>query len=155
MGQHGGALTQPGIALLGTGFMGKAHAIALRSVGTVFPDVGSPRLCQLVDTDAGKARSLAADWGFNSGTDDWASACTSEEVDIVDICTPNHLHKQMALAAIDSGKHVYCEKPLALNAADSKIVADAAKKAGVQTAMGFNYVCNPLIQLAREMISGG
>ena len=94
------SVTKLKFALVGTGFMGKAHAIALRSVATVFPDVPAPVCEYLVDTDRSRAEGIAASWGFNRASTDWLSACTASDVDVVDICTPNHLHKEMALAAI-------------------------------------------------------
>jgi len=135
--------------------MGHAHAIALRSVGTVFDDIASPTLRCLVDADAANAASLAKAWGFEQSSDDWQSVCIDPEIDVVDICTPNHLHKDMAIAAIQAGKHVYCEKPLALTAEDARLIRDAASEAGVKTSMGFNYNCNPLISKARQMIASG
>jgi predicted dehydrogenase len=142
-------------ALIGTGFMGKAHAIALSSVATTFPGLPEPVLSCLVDSDQKRANELAAAWGFAQGSDDWLGACQDTAIDVVDICTPNHLHKDMALAAIAAGKHVWCEKPLALDAAGARDIWQAAKAAGVQSSMGFNYACNPLLGLAREMISAG
>lgn len=141
--------------LIGTGFMGKAHAIALRSVATVFPDVPAPGLECLVDSEKAKAQQLAAAWGFTRASDDWLALCQEPGIDVVDICTPNHLHKDMALAAISAGKHVYCEKPLALTGSEALVLAKAAAKAGVHTSMGFNYMCNPLVELAREIIASG
>ena len=141
--------------LLGTGFMGKAHAIALRSVGTVFPDVNTPELACLVDSDSGRAKRDARAWGFARHSDDWRSACTDDEIDVIDICTPNHLHKDMALAAAAAGKHIYCEKPLGLSGAEALEICEAAESAGVRTAVGFNYICNPMLTLAREMIAAG
>ena len=135
--------------------MGNAHAIALRSVGTVFDDTASPTLSCLVDADAANAAKLAKAWGFERASDDWQAMCNDPDIDVVDICTPNHLHMDMALAAIRAGKHVYCEKPLALTAADARLIRDAADEAGVITAMGFNYICNPLISKARQMIASG
>ena len=135
--------------------MGNAHAIALCAVGTVFNDIASPTLRCLVDSDAGVAADLARAWGFEDSSDDWRAVCADPDIDVVDICTPNHLHKEMALAAIQAGKHVYCEKPLALTAEDARGIRDAARDAGVTTAMGFNYICNPLISKAREMIASG
>ncbi len=141
--------------LIGTGFMGNAHAIALRSVGTVFNDIASPTLRCLVDPDARTAANLAKSWGFEDSSDDWQAVCADPNIDVVDICTPNHLHKEMALAAIQAGKHVYCEKPLALTAEDARLMRDAADDAGVRTSMGFNYICNPVISKARQMITCG
>ena len=80
--------------------MGKAHAIALRSVATVFPDAPAPVREILADVDGSRAEQHAKAWGFRHATDDWLSACLAPEVDVVGICTPNHLHKEMVLAAI-------------------------------------------------------
>ena len=143
------------VGLIGTGFMGKAHAIALRAVGTVFPEIAHPRLRCLVDKHALAAQQFAQAWGFDSSSDDWIAMCHSDAIDVVDICTPNHLHMDMVLTAIEAGKHVYCEKPLALNAAQARRMRIAAEAAGIRTAVGFNYICNPLIAAAREMIGSG
>lgn len=141
--------------LIGTGFMGKAHAIALQSVGTVFPDIDAPRLDCLVDVDAARAAQLADAWGFERSGDDWRALCSDAVIDVVDVCTPNHLHKEMALTAAAAGKHIYCEKPLGLTGPEAKEIWQAAEAAGVRTSMGFNYMCNPLIAVAREMIDAG
>lgn len=148
-------MTNLRFGLIGTGFMGKAHAIALQSVGTVFPDIPAPKLESLIDPDAIRASELAAAWGFARSADDWHSLCTDPDIDVIDICTPNHLHKEMALAAAAAGKHIYCEKPLGLSGPEAKEIWKAAESAGVRTSMGFNYMCNPLIELAREIIASG
>ena len=142
-------------ALIGAGVMGKAHAIALRSVATVFPDVPAPVREILADVDGSRAQQHAKAWGFRHATDDWLSACLAPEVDVVGICTPNHLHKEMVLAAIGAGKHVYCEKPLGLYGAEAASMYLAARDAGAKTAVGFNYACNPMIRLARSIIEAG
>ena len=97
------------------------------------------------------ARSL----GFAQGTGDWRSLVADPAIDLVDITAPNALHREMALAAIAAGKHVYCEKPLAPRAAEAAEMADAAEAAGVRTQVGFNYLCNPMLGLARAMIAAG
>ena len=148
-------MTSLRFGLIGTGFMGKAHAIALRSVGTTFQTVDSPILSCLVDSDGARAASLSASWGFAQSSTDWREVCNNPDIDVIDICTPNHLHKEMALAAIAAGKHVYCEKPLALTTDEAAQIARAATAAGVQTSMGFNYICNPLIEMAKQMIAAG
>ena len=135
--------------------MGKAHAIALSSVATVFPDVPAPFREILVDSHMSRAQKHAKAWGFHRATDNWLSACQAPEVEVVDICTPNHLHSEMALAAIAAGKHVYCEKPLGLDGAEAASLVLAAREAGVKTAVGFNYACNPMIRLARSIIDSG
>ncbi len=76
-------------------------------------------------------------------------------IDVVDICSPNYLHREMALAAIAAGKHIWCEKPLALDASEAREVSDAAVRAGIRHLIGFNYSCNPLIGLARDLIAAG
>ncbi len=135
--------------------MGKAHAIALRSVATVFPGVSAPILDCLVDANADKAASDARSWGFERSSDDWRSVVDDPDIDVVDICTPNNLHKEMAIAAAAAGKHIYCEKPLGLSGDEACEILQAAESAGVRTAMGFNYTCNPMLELAREMIANG
>jgi predicted dehydrogenase len=93
--------------------------------------------------------------GFARSTGDWRELVADPAVDIVDICSPNYLHREMALAAIAAGKHVWCEKPLALDAAEAQEVASAAARAGVVHLIGFNYSQNPLIRLAQSMIAAG
>ncbi|MDA0707366.1 MAG: Gfo/Idh/MocA family oxidoreductase [Proteobacteria bacterium] len=147
--------TSARFGLIGTGFMGKAHAIALRTVGTVFADVPAPVLSLLVDANARKAAEDAAAWGFARSGDDWKTVCNDPDIDVVNICTPNHLHKEMALAAAAAGKHIWCEKPLGLTATEAREIWQAAEQAGVRTSMGFNYSCNPLLMLTRQMIAAG
>lgn len=148
-------MTNLRIGLIGTGFMGKAHAIALRSVGTVFADIPAPELACLVDSKADIAASRAQAWNFSRSSDDWQAICNDPDIDVIDICTPNHLHREMALAAAAAGKHIWCEKPLGLSGPEAKEIWQAAESAGVRTSMGFNYICNPLLELARDMIAAG
>lgn len=101
------------------------------------------------------AAARAQAFGFNRSTGDWRALVADPAIDVVDICSPNHLHKEMALEAIRHGKHVYSEKPLALNAHDAREMVDAAKRAGVKTLVGFNYMKNPTAQLAKEIIARG
>ncbi len=83
------------------------------------------------------AQTRAQEMGFNRATDDWRKLVADPNIDVVDICSPNFLHKEMAMEAIKHGKHVYCEKPLALNSEDAKEMVEAAKQAGVLTLVGF------------------
>lgn len=145
-----------GIGLIGSGFMGRSHAIAFRAVAGIFSDLAAaPALELLADIDAPTASRAAAAFGFARSTADWQALVRDPAVDLVDITAPNALHKPMAMAAIAAGKHVYCEKPLAANAADAHAMADAAEAAGVQSFVGFNYLKNPMLAAAREMIAGG
>src|SRR3984885_15585261 len=109
----------------------------------------------LADVPKPQAEAAAAALGFEQATDDWRTLISDPNIDLVDITAPNALHKEMALAAIAAGKHVYCEKPLAPLATDAREMAEAAEAAGVKTQVGFNYLCNPMLGLAREMIAAG
>jgi predicted dehydrogenase len=143
------------IGLIGSGFMGKAHTIAYRALPAVFPQPVPVILELLADVDEDRAREAAGRLGFRRATGDWRELVSDPAVDVVDICSPNHLHKTMALAAIEAGKHVYCEKPLALSADDALEMAEAAERAGVTTLVGFNYARNPAISLIREIVDAG
>ena len=135
--------------------MGRAHAIALHSVAAAFGPDYAVECVTLADVTQARARDAAAALGFAAGTAHWRSIVADPSIDVVDICTPNHLHAQMALAAIAAGKHVYCEKPLALDLQESAAIVEAARRAKVCNVIGFNYICNPMLQVAREMIAAG
>ena len=144
-----------GIGLIGTGFMGKSHALAYRAVGAVFSDVPHPRLSVLCDVPEDAAKSFARQFGFARATSEWRDLVTSDDVDVVAITTPNGLHKEIALAAIAAGKAVYCEKPLALTLANAEEMAAAAATAGVPTLVGYNYLKNPAVTHAKALIARG
>ncbi|MGR4070316.1 Gfo/Idh/MocA family protein [Billgrantia sp. C5P2] len=141
--------------LIGTGYMGKAHAIALRAAPVVFQLPTHPVCELLAEVDDELASRKARELGFARSTGDWKALISDPDVDVVDICSPNFLHKAMALAAIAAGKHVYAEKPLALSAGDAQEMVEAAERAGVRTLVGFNYIRNPASQLAREIVASG
>lgn len=144
-----------GIGIIGTGFMGKAHAFAYRAALAAFPDIPVPRLEMIADVDEALAAKAAHQYGFARSTMDWRALVNDPNIDVVSITTPNTLHKEMALAAIAAGKHVHCEKPLSPSLADSLAMAEAAEKAGTVTQVGFNYIKNPLLKQARDMIAAG
>ncbi len=144
-----------GIGLIGSGFMGRAHAIALRSVQGIFGADIVPSLEVLADISAEAAQQAATALGFARATDDWRALVRDPAVQLVHITTPNVLHKPMALAAIEAGRAVYCEKPLAPTALDAVAMADAAEAAGVVSAVGFNYLRNPMLLAARDIVAGG
>lgn len=135
--------------------MGRAHAIALQGAAATFGSDYKVECAVLADASPERAREGAQALGFTHATADWRELVTNPLVDVVDICAPNYLHHEMALAAIAAGKHVYCEKPLALDVEQSAAVVRAAQQAGICNAVGFNYICNPLLQMAREMIGSG
>ena len=144
-----------GIGIIGTGFMGKSHAIAYRAAGGIFPLKHRPVLEMVADNNEAAGLAAHRQLGFRRVTADWRALVNDPAVHVVSITTPNTLHKEMALAAIAAGKHVHCEKPIAPSAADAKEMLEAAEKAGVKTQVGFNYIKNPVLKLARDMIAAG
>ena len=143
------------VGLIGSGFMGRAHAYALAAAPRIFDLPVAPTLELLADVDTETAARAAAALGFKRSTGDWRALITDSAVDVVDITAPNAVHREMALAAISAGKPVYCEKPLAPNATEAKDMVDAAEAAGVPTAVGFNYLKNPISALAKSIIDSG
>ena len=144
-----------GFGLIGTGFMGRAHAIALHEVAVVFDDIERPRAVCLGDSDEERAGRAASLLRFEHGTGNWRSLLDDPAIDVVDICTPNHLHFEMARAALAAGKHVYCEKPLALDVSEAAELAAAARESGATHGVGLNYTANPMLQVARDLIAAG
>lgn len=144
-----------GIGIIGTGFMGKAHAFAYQSVAGYFPESPVPVLQVVADVNGAAAEAAKAQFGFRRATTDWRDLVADPAVAIVSITAPNALHREIALAAAAAGKHIHCEKPLAPNAQAALDMVEAADAAGVITQAGFNYLQNPLIRLARDMIAVG
>lgn len=144
------------IALIGTGMIGKSHSMAFRNVSTVYGSVPlKPKLAVVCDESEELARQGAETLGFEHWSTDWRAAITDPSIDLVDIVTPNFLHKEMALAAAAAGKHIYCEKPLAPSATEAKEMYDATKEAGVTTLAGFNFLRNPAVAFAKEIVEAG
>ena len=144
-----------GLGLIGSGFMGRTHALGFINAPRIFRLPLVAELEMLADATPDLAARAAASLGFRRSTGSWRELIADPAVQIVDITTPNTLHKEMALAAAAAGKHIYCEKPLAPTAADAREMALAAERAGVVTAVGFNYLKNPMMKLAREIIDSG
>lgn len=144
-----------GVGLIGSGFMGRTHALAFANVNRVFALPIAADLVVLADLDASVAAKGAYALGFSRSTADWTRLVADPDVGIVAITTPTMLHKPMALAAIAAGKHVYCEKPLAPTAREALEMCLAAEKAGIETQVGFNYLKNPMMTLARDIIASG
>jgi predicted dehydrogenase len=148
------AVNQVRIGLIGAGWMGKAHAVAYRNVPMVFgPEPAVPVLEMVADVNPAWAEAAAHNLGFARWSADWREVVADPRVDVVDITAPNHVHRDIALAALAAGKPVYCEKPLANTAAETNEMAAAA--AGVATLVGFNYLKNPAHPYARELIRAG
>ncbi len=145
-----------GIGLIGTGFMGKAHATAFKNVPMIFGnEPGRPILEIVADIDAKALEKRAGEFGFARWTTNWQEIVEDPRVDIVDITTPNYLHAEMAIAAAEAGKHIYCEKPLASTSVDAARIVAAVEKAGVISIVGFNYLKNPAQAFAQQLIASG
>ena len=145
-----------GVALIGTGFMGKCHAMAYGAVKAVYGDVPTIDRIALCDVDAAQARKSAAEFGFAQSTSNWRDLLANPAVHLISVTSPNGLHREMAVAALEAGRHVWCEKPMALTLADAEAMQAAAGKAhGKVTALGYGYLRNPALQHARQLISDG
>src|SRR5258708_26687387 len=144
------------IGLIGSGFMGQAHADAYRRAGLLYRSLPrKPGLYAIADQNEALAEQARARLGFAKAYGDWRRLIEDLEVDVVDITTPNHLHVEPALAALEAGKHVYCEKPMAVKLADAQRMAATAKKAGVKTLVAFNNIKTPAVLVAKQIIERG
>ncbi len=143
------------IGLIGAGFMGRCHANAFRAVGGMFDLPVDLKLEVLADVDDEAAAKNASALGFARSTGQWRELTSAPDVDIVAVAAPNALHEPMALDAIANGKAIYCEKPLATDVAGARRMTEAADAAGAVAMVGFNFLCNPMMALARDLITAG
>ncbi|KRB50233.1 myo-inositol 2-dehydrogenase [Rhizobium sp. Root708] len=144
-----------GIGLIGTGYMGKCHALAWNAVKTVFGDVERPRLIHLAEANAELAAKRASEFGFAKATADWRDLIADPDVDVVSVTTPNQFHPEMAIAALEAGKHVWCEKPMAPAYADAEKMLAAARASGRVAVLGYNYIQNPMMRQIKTLIGEG
>ena len=142
-----------GVGLIGTGFMGKCHALAWNAVATVFPDVARPRLVHLGEADGELAHRRATELGFARASGDWRKVIADPEVDVVSLTTPNQFHPDMAIAALEAGKHLWCEKPMAPHFAEAEAMRDTAHKAGKTAVLGYNYIQSPAIRQIGRLLA--
>jgi predicted dehydrogenase len=144
------------IGMIGAGFMGRAHADAFQRAGLLDRSLPArPRLYTIAERSEEIAGAAAAQLGFEKFTSDWQKVVNDPDVDVVDITSPNNLHHEMALAAIEAGKHVYCEKPLAVLLEHAEAMHAAAVRSGVKTMVAFNNVKSPAAMLARVLMRRG
>jgi len=146
---------QIGIGVVGLGWMGRVHTSAHRRVLEHFPDLGvAPRLVIAADESEGR-RAQALKLGYEQATGDWRAVVEHPEVDAVSVTVPNALHRDVAVAAAEAGKHLWVEKPVGRGAQDTAAVAAAARRAGVVTTVGFCYRFSPAVAHARALIAAG
>ena len=144
------------IGLLGCGFMGKCHTNAYKKIPYIYPEAGvMPRLLVLCDQNERIVQREAARYGYEEYSTDWHDLVRDERIDVVDNCGPDPVHPEPCIAALESGKHVISEKPLAVSVADARRMRDAAKKASGKAMCTFNYRFMPTVRLAKDMIDAG
>jgi predicted dehydrogenase len=144
--------------MVGYAFMGAAHSQAWRTAAHVFDLPVRPSMVALCGRDAGAAQAAAERYGWAAAETDWRALISRDDVQLVDICAPGDLHAPIAIAALDAGKHVLCEKPLAVTVPEAEAMVAAAARAsarGVRAMTGFNYRRVPAIALARQLVGDG
>ena len=142
------------IGLIGGGWMGKAHTTAFHNAKMIFGD-DMPVFEIVSDVTEDAAKAFAEQMGYARYTADWHDVESDPDVDLVDVATPNCMHYEMAKAALEHGKHVFCEKPLSLSAQQSSELAQLAKEKGVVNYCGFSNIMNPANQYVAELVKSG
>ena len=144
--------------MVGYAFMGRAHSHAWRSVGRFFELPSTPRLAAICGRDRDQVAAAAERLGWAAWETDWKRLVERDDVDLVDVCTPGSSHAEISIAALEAGKHVLCEKPLANSVDEAQAMAAAAERAagaGVRAMVGFNFRRVPAVALARALIAAG
>tara|TARA_B100000749_G_scaffold146681_1_gene112542 strand:- start:160 stop:1302 length:1143 start_codon:yes stop_codon:yes gene_type:complete len=144
------------IGLVGYGFMGRTHTNGYKRVNDFFPNLGHrPVLKAICARNEERRAAFAEQWGFESTESDWRELVKRDDIDAIDICTPNNFHAEIAIAAAEAGKMVLCEKPLARTAEESAPMVDAVEKAGVPNTVWYNYRRVPAVTLAKQIVDSG
>src|SRR5438270_8294464 len=147
-----------GVAMVGVGFMGAAHSQAWRVAPAFFDLPLAPERRVVVGRRPEATQEAASRWGWQEASTDWRSVLERDDVQLVDVCTPGDSHVEIAIAALEAGKHVLCEKPLANSVEDAERMAEAARAAaerGVFAMVGFSYRRMPAIGLAKRLVEQG
>lgn len=150
--------TELGIGMVGYAFMGAAHSQAWRTAPAFFDLPIHPRLRAICGRNEDAAADVARRFGWESVETDWRALLTRDDIDVIDICTPGNTHAEIAIAALEAGKHVLCEKPLANTVAEAEAMAAAAAEAakhGVRAMVGFTYRRTPAVAYARQLVASG
>ncbi len=143
------------IGMIGYGFMGRAHTNAYCKVNHFFDLPYKPVLKAACARNEEKIKEFANNWGYESTETDWRKLLERDDIDAVDICVPNNLHHEIAIAAAEAGKWIMCEKPLAMNVAEGEEMCAAVEKAGVPNLVWYNYRRCPAVTLAKQLIDEG
>jgi len=143
------------IGMIGYGFMGRAHSNGYRKVNNFFDLPYHPVLKAVCARDEAKAREFANRWGYETVETDWRKLIERKDIDAVDICVPNNLHKEISIAAAKAGKMVLCEKPLSMDTAEGEEMCEAVEKAGVPNMVWYNYRRVPAVTMAKKLIDEG
>ncbi|MCK4796112.1 MAG: Gfo/Idh/MocA family oxidoreductase [Spirochaetes bacterium] len=143
------------VGLIGYAFMGKAHSHAYYDVTRFFNCKAIPVMKAICGRSRGKVKKAAQNWGWESYETDWHELIKRKDIDLIDISTPNDLHEDIAIAAAKAGKHIFCEKPMAMNLTEAKSMLNAAQKANIKHMLCFNYRRVPAIGLMKQLIKEG
>lgn len=144
------------IGLIGTGFMGRTHSNGYNRVPNFFPELEyTPVLKAVCSRNAEKVQAFADQWGYESIETDWRKLIARDDIDAVDICTPNDSHAEIAIAAAKAGKMILCEKPLSRNLEEGQAMVDAIEAAGVESTVWYNYRRLPAVTLAKQIVDSG
>jgi predicted dehydrogenase len=143
------------VGMIGYGFMGRAHSNAYTQVNHFFDLEYRPVLKAICARSADNAKKFADQWGYESVETDWRKLIARKDIDLIDICVPNNLHAELAIAAAQNGKIIVCEKPLAMNSAEGRKMVDAVEKAKVPNMVWYNYRRVPAVTLAKRLIDEG
>jgi predicted dehydrogenase len=143
------------VGMIGYGFMGRAHSNAYKRVNDFFDLEYRPVLKAVCARSADKAKAFADNWGYESVETDWRKLVERKDIDVIDICTPNNTHAEIALAAAAAGKMILCEKPLAMNGPEALKMVEAVEKAKVPNMVWYNFRRVPAVALAKQLIDDG
>jgi predicted dehydrogenase len=148
--------TLPTIGMIGYGGIGRVHALAYRSLPYHYGlPLAAVRIAGVATARRETAQAAAAEIGCDFWTDDYRELLARPEIDIVDICVPNHMHAELVVAAAAAGKHIYCEKPLAMDVAEAQQIAAAVRAAGVNSQLTFHFRFYPAILRAQQLVASG
>jgi predicted dehydrogenase len=145
-----------GIGLVGYGFIGRVHTLAYRMLPMLYdPFPARIRLAGVSAASRASVQKGIEQGGYAYGTTDWRELVARDDVQVVDCCTPNHLHREVLVAAMRASKHVYCDKPLALDLAEAREIVEVARQTGVKHQMTFNYRFVPAMMRAKQLVDEG